>query len=221
MSYISSSLSPYRSGELDEEIAEILHDDHEMVLRDIQSRGLIFLIAYIMIMGTSLIRVLFHIVDYYSKPKVPPAKITREHVDNSTNLTYRYEMKEAGNYNKNELKTKNHEARVGAIRQLRTYLYNHNLTLNGRIIKEVNHKVDDHAFINSIISGEEMAKFSTTYITFGETINKLLYEVLPTKPKKKIIQGVSCLAFENDYGFMAEELRQLYQEPVKVTFDRV
>ena len=221
MSWISSSLSPYRSGDLDEEIGEILHDDHEMILRDIQSRGLIFLIAYIMVMGISLVKVLFHIVDYYSKPERPPVKITREHVDKSTNLTYLYEMKEAGNYNKNEFKAKNQEVKVGAIRQLRTYLYNHNLTLNGKIIKEVNHKVDDHAFISSIISGEEMAKFSTTYITFGEVIDRLLYEVLPTKPKKRTIQGVSCLAFENDYGFMTEELRQIYQEPVKVVFDRV
>ena len=220
MSYISSMLSPYR-GDLEEEICEILSDDHEMVLRDIQSRGLLFLIAYIMIMGTSLVKVLLHTLDHYSKPERPAPKIDREKVDRSTNLTYMYEMKEAGGYNKSELRTKNHEARVGAIRQLRTYLYNHNLTLNGKIIKEVNHRVDDHAFINSIISGEEMAKFSTTYITFGEVIDRLLYEVLPTKPKKRTVQGMSCLAFENDYGFMVEELRQLYQEPVKVTFDRV
>lgn len=221
MSWISSSLSPYRSGELDEEIGEILHDDHEMVLREIQSRGLLFLIAYIMIMGTSLVKVLFHIIDYYSKPERPPVKITREHVDRSTNLTYLYEMKEAGNYNKNKLKTKNHEARVSATTKLRSYLYSHNLELRGYILKEVNHKVDDHAFINSIISGEEMAKFTTTYITFGEEIDKWLYEILPTKPKKRTVQGTSCLAFENDYGFMTEELRQLYQEPIKVKFDNI
>lgn len=221
MSWISSSLSPYRSGDLDGEIGEMLLEDHEMVCKGIQSRGLTFLIAYILIMALSVVKVIFHIFDYCSKPERPKPQITRENVDRGKDLSYLYEMKEARNCNEPQYKTKNREAKVSATMKLRSYLYGHNLELQGYILKEVNHKVDDHAFISSIISGEEMAKFTTTYITFGEEIDKWLYEILPTKPKKRTVQGTSCLAFENDYGFMAEELRQLYQEPIKVKFDNV
>ena len=221
MSWILSTLSPYRSGDLDEEIGEILLEDHEMVCKGIESRGLIFLIAYILIMALSVVKVIFHIFDYCSKPEPPKPQITRENVDKCRDLSYLYEMKEARNCNEPQYKTKNQNARVNATMKLRSYLYGHDLELQGYILKEVNHKVDDHAFISSIISGEEMAKFTTTYITFGEEIDKWLYEILPTKPKKRTVQGKSCLAFENDYGFMAEELRRLYQEPVKVRFDRI
>ena len=70
MSYITSTLSPYR-GNLSEEIGEILMEDHEMVLRQIKSRGLIFVIAYVVIMGISILKVLFHIIDHFKKPKRP------------------------------------------------------------------------------------------------------------------------------------------------------
>ena len=220
MSYITSTLSPYR-GDLDEEIGEILQEDHEMVCKGIESRGLIFLIAYIMIMFLSVVKVIFHIFDHYSKPERPRPHITREQVMRATDLTPMYEIMEAGHHNRPQYKTKNQNARVNATIKLRTYLYSNNLELKGYILKEVNHKVDDHAFISSIISGEEMAKFTTTYITFGEEIDKWLYEVLPTKPKKRTVQGMSCLAFENDYGFMIQELRQIYQEPIKVKFDNI
>ena len=73
MSYISSMLSPYR-GDLPEEIAEILTEDHKMVCRDVQSRGLIFLIAYIMVMATSVLKVILHSIDHFRKPELPHVK---------------------------------------------------------------------------------------------------------------------------------------------------
>lgn len=219
MSYIESTLSPYR-GNLEEEIGEILLEDHEMVCREITGRGLIFLIAYIVIMGISLLKVIFHVFDHYSKPERPLPQITRGNVEKATDLTYLCEMKEARNCNQNQYRTKNQEAHVNATIQLRNYLYSNDLELEGTILKEVNHKVDDFALLKCIHSGyEEMPKLSTTYITFGEDIDYLLAEVLPSKPKKRTVQGVKCLAFENDYGFIAEELKQIYQESVKVTFD--
>lgn len=220
MSYITSTLSPYR-GDLDEEIGEILYEDHEMVCKGIQSRGFIFIIAYLTIMFLSVVKVIFHIFNHYGKPKRPKPRITREQVVRATDITPMYQIMEAGNHNEPHYKTKNQDARVTATLKLRSYLYKNNLTLKGYILKEVNHKVDDHAFISSIISGEEMAKFTTTYITFGENVDKLLYEVLLTKPSKRTVQGIKCLAFENDYGFMTQELRRIYQEPVKVKFDSV
>lgn len=218
MSYLDSMLNPYR-GDLGEEIVEILSDDHEMACREIQSRGLIFLVAYTMIMLISFVKVICHVFDHCGKPKRPTPQITREMVDRARNLTPMYSIKEAGNYNKPQYRTKNQQKRTYYIQELRRFLYNNDMILRGYILKEVNHKVDDHAFINSIIDGEEMAKFTTTYITFGEYLDNMLYEVLPTKPKKRKLQGNKCLAFENDYGFMVQELRQLYQEPIKVQFD--
>jgi cbb3-type cytochrome oxidase subunit 3 len=70
MSYIDIIFSPYR-GNLSEEIGEILSEDHEMVLRQIESRGLLFLIGYIMVMFLSLIKVFYHIYDHFKKPERP------------------------------------------------------------------------------------------------------------------------------------------------------
>lgn len=220
MSYLDSMLSPYR-GDLGEEISEIISEDHEMACRDIQTRGLVFLIAYTMIMLISFLKVLVHTVDHYSKPERPRPQITREMVDRARSLNTMYTVKESGNYNNPQYKTKNQQRKAYCIQELRKFLYNNNLTIRGTILKEINHRVDDHAFISSIISGEEMAKFTTTYITFGEHLNEILFEVLPTKPKKRTVQGKKCLAFENDYGFMVQELRQIYQEPIKVKFDSI
>ena len=70
MSYIDRMLSPYR-GDLAEEIGEILSEDHKMAVNDIHSRGLIFLIAYTMIMLISLLKVFFHTIDHLRKPNRP------------------------------------------------------------------------------------------------------------------------------------------------------
>ena len=151
MSYITAALSPYR-GDLEQEIGEILYEDHEAVCKGIEYRNLIFVIAYIIVMALSVLKVLYHVFDHYRKPERPIPKITREMVEKRSDLTYMYEIKESGNYNRNHHQTKNNQARVTAITKLRRYLYNNNLTLNGIILKEVNHKVSDHAFISSIIS---------------------------------------------------------------------
>ena len=70
MSYIDIIFSPYR-GNLSEEIGEILSEDHEMALKQIESRGLLFLIAYIMVMFLSIIKVFYHIYDHFRKPERP------------------------------------------------------------------------------------------------------------------------------------------------------
>ena len=218
MTYTESMLSPYREN-IGEEVEEILREDHEMVCREISHRGLMFLIAYLLVMGISLIKVIFHIITQAGKPERPLPQIRREQVDQVTDLTYLYQMKEARDCNIPQQRVKNQEVKTNALVSLRNYLYQNNLTLKGYILKEVNHRVSDHDLINSILDGGEMAKLSTTYITFGKELDDLLVEVLPSNPKKRTIKGQSCLAFENDYGFMIEELRRIYQEPVKVTFD--
>lgn len=218
MTYIESTLSPYR-GNLGEEIEEILKEDHEAVCKGIPYRGLLFLFVYTLVMGISLIKVIFHILGHLSKPERPLPQVRREHVEKGKDLTYLYQMKEARNCNVSQYQSRNGESKTSALVSLRNYLYQNDLTLKGYILKEVNHRVSDHDLIKSILDGGEMARLSTTYITFGSELNDILAEVLPSSPKKRTLQGQSCLAFENDYGFMIQELRQIYQEPVKVTFD--
>ena len=70
MSYIDFAFSPYR-GNLTEEIGEILTEDHEMAVDGIHSRGLIFLIAYTVIMFLSVVKVCYHIFNHFRKPKCP------------------------------------------------------------------------------------------------------------------------------------------------------
>lgn len=53
MSYITSSLSPYRSDNLWKEFAGILKEDYEWVCSSLKDRGLIFPIAFVILMSLS------------------------------------------------------------------------------------------------------------------------------------------------------------------------
>ena len=76
MGFIELSFSPYR-GNLSEEIGEILLEDHEMVVNYIKNRGLIFIIAYILVMSLSVLKVMFYSIDHFKKTKRPHREILR------------------------------------------------------------------------------------------------------------------------------------------------
>ena len=70
MTYIRYTFSPYR-GDLAKEIGLILCEDHELVVKKIESRGLLFVIAYILVMSLSVLKVICHIFDHLKKPERP------------------------------------------------------------------------------------------------------------------------------------------------------
>lgn len=217
MSYVQLLFKPYR-GNLLEEINQILMEDIESVSRTIPNKGLIWFIGYILVTYLSALKVLHYIFVHFRKPERPIPEITRNLVDKEIDMQPYYQEREFVILSKGKKYDKNYDKTL-ALTRLRNYLYSHNLTLKGRIIKETNHKVSDHAFINSIVSGEDIPAFTTTYIAFEEEVNKMLSQILSSKPKKRTIKGIRCLAFENDYGYMLQELREIYQEPIKIQLD--
>jgi len=69
MSYITSSLSPYRSENVWNEFVEILKEDYEWVCSSLKDSGLIFPIALIL-MTLSLLKAIIFVFEDLRKPKM-------------------------------------------------------------------------------------------------------------------------------------------------------
>lgn len=69
MSYITSSLSPYRSENVWKEFADILKEDYEWVCSSLKDRGLIFPIAFVILMSLSLLKAIVFVFEDLRKPK--------------------------------------------------------------------------------------------------------------------------------------------------------
>ncbi len=69
MSYITSSLSPYRSDNVWKEFAGILKEDYEWVYSSLKDRGLIFPIAFVILMSLSLLKAIVFVLEDLRKPK--------------------------------------------------------------------------------------------------------------------------------------------------------
>ena len=70
MSYITSSLSPYRSENVWKEFAGILKEDYEWVCSSRKDRGLIFPIAFVILMTLSLLKAIVFVFEDLRKPKM-------------------------------------------------------------------------------------------------------------------------------------------------------
>lgn len=112
--------------------------------------------------------------------------------------------------------------RAETLNSLRKYLYQNDLKLQGKILKHTEHRVSEDDLLKSIEDETFMPKLSTTQITFGNEINEMISIVLPDMItlKKKIACKDTYVTFkDDDYGFLEETLKQLYNEPIRVTFD--
>ena len=70
MSYITSSLSPYRSDNVWKEFAGILKEDYEWVCSSSKDCGLIFPIAFVILMSLSLLKAIVFVFENIRKPKM-------------------------------------------------------------------------------------------------------------------------------------------------------
>ena len=70
MSYITSSLSPYRSENVWNEFVEILKEDYEWVCSSLKDRGFIFSIAFVILMSLSLLKAIVFVFEDLRKPKM-------------------------------------------------------------------------------------------------------------------------------------------------------
>ena len=226
MSFITSSLSPYRSKDLSQEFFEILEEDYEWICSSLKERGLIFLIAFITLMSLSVLKAVVHVIEQSQKPVMTYEHLNLRrglHEESITSLLSRREsideVENRDNLCPNPV-IKNQ--RANTLNTLRNYLYQHDLTLHVETIKKINHKITEDELTEMYRVGEITKPLSTTHITFGENLNHLLKEVLGDSidlRTNRITQETYIVILNEDFLTIKNKLQEVYNEPVKLKFD--
>lgn len=226
MSYIQSSFSPYR-GDLKKEVLEILSEDCDLVCSTMKSRGLFFGMAFVSVMGLSLVKAGVHVFNQMKKPKM-----TYDHLalarnilnsENSMNILSRREgIEEAPSIKDNlnpNIKAK--EQKANAINELRTYLYEHNMTLHAKVLSTTDFNCTDSELNEMFRLGKFTKPVISSYITFDNDLTILLQEVLKSAIDWKLdINGISYIEVINDdCTFIENALQDIYNEQITIEFD--
>lgn len=225
MSYTESMFSPYR-GDTSKEIMEVLSEDHEMVCSSLESRGLLFGIAYITIMSLSVVKAIVHAFTQLQKPKA-----TYDHLsivrgmrnENISSILLRREsINDIQNHDNVCPVDKKKEQRAETLTTLRNYLYQHDLTIPIKTIKKINHKVSEDELLEMYRLGEITKPLTTTHITCGDRLNSLLKEVLGDTIDLKInklTKETYIRIINDDYLPIKQRLEEIYNETIKLKFD--
>ena len=194
MSYITETLSPYRSTNLKETCIEILEEDSKYVCDSFEEKGLSFILAYICVIFLSFLKVLYFIIQDRKKPIMTWEHLELKRGMNSESITDILSRRKALSEDVPALQNHDNlcpndkvkEERVSKVINLRTYLYQHDLTLHAYTLKRVNHRVTDDELVEMYRTGVISKPLSTTTITFNnpeieepQDLNKLLKEVFP------------------------------------------
>ena len=226
MSYITSSLSPYRSKDLGKEFVEILEEDYEWICHSLKERGFIFFVAVITLMSMSLLKAIVHVISQMQKPIM-----TYNHLDLHRGmqeesithiLTRRESIDEVQNHDNLCPNSTIKNKRVENISALRNYLYQHDLTLRITVLKTIKHKLTDEELAEMYRTGEITKPLSTTKITFGEDLNKLLKEVLGNAidlRTNKFTKETYIQVLNDDFLPIKHSLENMYNEQIKLKFD--
>ena len=218
--------SPYRSENLSEEIGEIFENYLEFLNRTFgDSRSGWYFTAFFFVIIFSTIKSIIHIIENSLKPKFNPKEAYKlDRQVTFTGLNYSVEQREKYNSLQDQY-AKSREAKANkakVLNTLRMHLYMNDLKLKGKILKVTQHKITDLDVAEFAKTGNISKRLSTTQITFGNEINELLSQALPnyvTLRKKKFSDETYIIAENDDYGFIQEKLKNLYQEEIRVTFD--
>ena len=225
MSYITSNYTPYRSKNLWKEFLQILKDDYAWICNSLEGRGLMFAIAVVSLMSMSFIKAIVTIAEQVKKPLV-----TYDHLnlhrgmrdDTLTSiLSHRERVEDIQNHD-NFYSDEEKEQRVNAIASLRSYLYQHKFTLYVTTLKKINHRVSEEDLMQMYRTGEISKPISTTRVTFGDDLNRLLKEVLGDTINLKVdkITGETYVQITNDDFFpLRNSIEDLYNEKLTLKFD--
>ena len=224
--YRESCFNPYREN-LWEESIKIIEEDIDKICSTLQSRGLLFFTAFLVLMPITLLKVITHVHAQLKKPvwNYDYLKLTRDKMDKETitQLLTRREscdkVQNIDNYNPN---IKKKEERANKINTLRMYLYKHDLKLRGYILKTINHKLTEEELLQLCRTGEVVKPMTTTRVTFGYDIDYLLKEVLGDKidlQVRKLTGETSIKIVNYDFQSIGDALSNLYNEDVQVIFD--
>ena len=230
---MDTSFLPVKSGHLAQELHTIFKEDMEYSYNELKGSGVIpMLIGMPLATLLSCGKLIVHTVKYTQKPSsdFDPCPLNRELVEHahSEAIVDHYSailtLREADDRNVDQYSPNKggKDKKAENIIKLRDYLYKSNFKLNGTILKVINHKLTREKLEKILMGGDIGNKLTTTHITFGNELNTVIKEVLPDKVqlKRKRSTGETYLIAENDdYGFLQEHLRNMYQEPIRVTFD--
>lgn len=226
MSYITSSFSPYKSKNLNKEFFEILQEDYKWICSSLETRGFIFFVAVITLMSMSLLKAIIFVLEQLPKPTATYNHLKLQRGMNEESITSILSRREAIDeiQNRDNLcpNSKEKTQRVQAISELRNYLYQHDLTLYGTVIKTINHRLTDEELSEMYRTGELTKPLSTTYITFGETVNNLLREVIGSSIslRKDKFSGETSIKIVNDEIFtLQDKLKNMYNETITIKLD--
>ena len=226
MSYITSSLSPYRSKDLGKEFSEILEEDYEWICHSLKERGFIFFVAVITLMSMSLLKAIVHVISQMQKPIMTYNHLGLHrgmHEESITDiLTRRETIDEVQNHDNLCPNVQAKNQRANTINSLRNYLYQHDLTLHVTTLRKINYKVADEELMEMYRTGEISTPLSTTKVTFGENLNKLLKEVLGNVidlRTNKLTKETYIQVLNDDFLPIKNALENLYNEPIKLKFD--
>lgn len=226
MSYITSSLSPYRSKDLGKEFVEILEEDYEWICHSLKERGFIFFVAVITLMSMSLLKAIVHVISQMQKPIMTYNHLNLHRGMQEESITHiltrRESIDEVQNYDNLCPNSTIKNKRVENISALRNYLYQHDLTLHITVLKTIKHRLTDEELAEMYRTGEITKPLSTTKITFGEDLNKLLKEVLGNAidlRTNKFTKETYIQVLNDDFLPIKHSLENMYNEQIKLRFD--
>ena len=223
MSYIESSLSPYRS-DIKKEVKEILSEDYEWVCSSLTDRGLIFGMAFVSIMGISLLKAGCHVINQLGKPRMTYdhlALARSMHADTMlSKLSRREAIDELENhdaYCSDETKTQ----RADSINTLRTYLYSNDLTLHATTLETIDYDCTEDEIKEMYRKGKITKPLFSSHVTFGNDLDLMIKDVLKDKiDLKKDDSGNTYFEVtNNDFSFLKSALLNLYNEEIQIQFD--
>ena len=224
MSYITKVCSPYRDN-VWKECMEILTEDSEYVCSSFEDKDLFFLMAYISVMFVSILKTINFAFNQMKKPKMDYKHLDLKSDMQAESIAGILSQRESiGLRNTDNLnpQPKVKAERTNSITSLRNYLYQHNLTLRATIIKKINHKVTEEELLEMYRLGEITKPLSTTHVTFGENINKLLKEIFGDTVDlrtDRFNKSTYIKILNDDFYPLKEALNNFYNENIKIIFD--
>jgi hypothetical protein len=223
-------VSPYKEKHIWKKLSQVMSDDIDWVYNSFETHGIKYLICTTLCLHLSLIKCVYLFTQNFFKPECTyqNLKLSYKNINSvNSNLegstTILRENLEAFPLKDSYQKSKTKDMKSEAIIELRKYLYLNNFEIRGKILSKIEHKLDDETLIRYAETGNFDKPLSTTKITFGKGLDELLTKVIPSRiklRKSKLSSSNTCLTFrDDDYGFLSEMLKNLYQENIKVIID--
>ena len=201
---------------------DILETDWNKITSTLESRGLWFMLAVVILMSISLAKVVVNAISchkfkQYYKIKLEPSEISPYEPQDS---------QEAKMFVNESLQphahpTAKNEKIALSYQIVRNYLLQNDMTLNAHVIKSVRHNVSDDIVLEYMHTGAILKPYLTEYLDFDGNLRKPLLDVLKNKITSKKINGTPYLVVLNgEIEAIENELKSIFlNDNIKVKFD--